>query len=115
MGCAGSHHQGVVRQRFSRSVGRDCPNGLRLHVDIHDVAEHNVGVLLFLHHASQGRRDQALGQDASGNLVEQRLEEMMVRPVDQRHVDVCFRQDSADIDAAEPAADHNDFGALSGS
>ena len=36
----------------------------------------------------------------------------MVRPVDQRHVDVGFRQNSADVDTPETSADHNDFGAF---
>ncbi len=113
MGCAGGHYQGVVRQRYPRAVRRDRADGLRRQVDVHDFAEHDVGVLLFVHNASQRRRDQTLGQDAGGNLIEQRLEQMMVRPVDQRHVDVGLRQHSADVDATETSADHNDFGAFS--
>jgi hypothetical protein len=34
------------------------------------------------------QRDVALGEDAGGQLLEQRLEEMMVRAVDDRHLDV---------------------------
>ncbi len=115
MGCAGSHYQAVVRQRDPCTVRRDRADGSRRQIDVHDFAENNVGVLLLVHNASQRGRDQALGQDAGGDLIEQRLEEMMVRPVDQRHVDVGLRQNSADVDATETSADHNDFGAVSGS
>ena len=34
----------------------------------------------------------------------------MVRRVDYRQVDIGFRQDSADVRAAETAANHHDFG-----
>jgi hypothetical protein len=66
---------------------------------------------LFLHNTAQCRCYQALGQDAGRNLIQQRLEQVMVRPVDYRQVDIGFRQDSADIHAAETAANHHDFGA----
>ena len=115
VGRAGRHHQRVVGQRYPCSVRRDRANGLRRQVDIHDFAEDDIGVLLFVHNATQRRSNQALGQDAGGDLIEQRLEKVMVRPVDQRHVDLGLRQNSAHVDAAETSADHNDFGAFSDS
>ncbi len=111
MGCASRYHQCVVRQRYSCSVRRDYRNGSSLQVEVHDLAEYHIGVLLFLHNATQRRCDQALRQDAGRNLIQQRLEQVMVRPVDYRQVDIGLRQDSADVDAAETAANHNDFGA----
>ena len=62
--------------------GAMCRHGSRVQVEIRDFAEYNFGVLLFLHDAAQCRRNQPLGQDAGGNLIQQRLEEMVVRPVD---------------------------------
>ena len=111
VGCTSRDHQCVVRQRYSCSVRRDYRNGSSLQVEVHDLAEYHLGVLLFLHNATQCRCYQALGQDAGRNLIQQRLEQVMVRPVDYRQVDIGFRQDSADVHAAETAADHHDFGA----
>ena len=90
---------------------RECRNGSGLQVEVYNLAEHHFGVLLFMHNATQCRRNQALGQDAGRNLIQQRLEQVMVRPVDYRQVDIGFRQDSADVHAAESAANHHDFGA----
>jgi hypothetical protein len=47
-----SHYQGVVRQRYSCSVRRECRNGSGLQVEVYDLAEHHLGVLLFLHDAT---------------------------------------------------------------
>jgi hypothetical protein len=61
MGCTSSYYQGVVRQRSSCSVRRERPNGSRFQIEIHDVAEYDLGVLLFVHNATQCRCNQALG------------------------------------------------------
>jgi hypothetical protein len=109
--CTRSHYQGVVRQRYSRPVRRDYRNSSSLQVESYDLAEHHLGVLLFLHNTAQCRCYQALRQDAGRNLIQQRLEQVMVRPVDYRQVDTGFRQHSADVHATETAANHHDFGA----
>jgi len=61
MGCASSYYQGVVRQRYSCSVRRERPNGSRFQIEIHDAAEYDLGVLLFVHNETQCRCNQALG------------------------------------------------------
>ena len=55
-----------------------------------------------------GGRDVALGEDAGGQLIQQRLEQMVVRAVDDRHVDVGAPQRLGGEQAAEPGADDHD-------
>src|SRR5204863_1270787 len=52
-----------------------------------------------------GRRAIALGDGASGELVEERLEQVVVGPVDQRHVDMRAPELVRRGQPSEPAAD----------
>ena len=79
--------QAVVR----RAVGvpeQHRVDGLILEVDVRDVAEQHLGVLLLAQDQPRGRGDLALGDDAGGHLVQQRLEQVMRRAGDQLDVDV---------------------------
>ena len=57
-------------------------------VDGDHVAEHDAGVPLVAQHVAQRRCDVSLGEDPRRDLVEQRLEQVVVGPVDERDVDV---------------------------
>src|SRR5207249_1283675 len=56
-------------------------------VDAGDRAQPGVRVGLVAQHVTNGRGDLAFGEDAGGDLVEQRLEQVVVGPVHDRDVD----------------------------
>ena len=63
-------------------------------------------VLCLAQHVPQRRRDLAGREDAGGHLVQQRLEEVVVPAVEQRHVDtVDVSEEAAGGQPAEAAAD----------
>ena len=78
---------------------------LAVQVDVADVGEQDAGVALLPQGAAQRRGDQPGGQDAGGDLVEQRLEQVVVGPVDHRDVHVGPVEGTRDVQAAEPTAD----------
>ena len=59
-----------------------------LEVDVGDLAEQDPGVVLAAEDLAGRRGDLALGEDAGGDLVEQRLEQVVGGLGDHRHVDV---------------------------
>ena len=65
------------------------------------------GIRLLPDHVAQGRRDQPFGQDPGRYLVQQWLEQVVVGPVYDRHLDVSTGQAVRHVDAAETAADDN--------
>ena len=103
---AGRDDQRVVRDLLDL-VG-DHPHRALLEVDVVDDAEQHAHIALLAEHRAQRRRDLPRRQDAGRDLVEQRLEQMLVVLVDQRDLDrlVLERLDGAD--AAEAAADDDD-------
>ena len=74
-------------------------------IDGDDLAEHDAGVPLVAQHVAQRRRDVSLGEDPRRDLVEQRLEQVVVGPVDERDVDVGPPQPPGGGEPAEAAAD----------
>ncbi len=97
----GRDDQGVVRERGA--VGQhDVPCG---RIDVHHFAEQNARVLLAPENAPQGRSDVACGQGPGCHLVEQRLEDVMVAPIDERHVDRRRFQRTCRPKSAKSAAD----------
>src|SRR5216684_4140864 len=63
------------------------PDSTGCGIDVDDLAEQNARVLLAAEHAAQGRGDLARRQRAGGDLVEERLEKMVVAPIYQRDFD----------------------------
>src|SRR3954464_3362580 len=55
----------------------------------------DLDVAVLAQDAAYRRRDFPLRQDAGRHLVEQRLEEVVVHPVDQRHLHRCVLQEAA--------------------
>jgi hypothetical protein len=90
-------HRGAAEDgRGDRAVGQ---------VDVGDLTEHHPGVLLPLEDLPRGRGDLALGQDAGGHLVEQRLEEVVAGPADQRDVHRGALEGLGGEQPAEPGPD----------
>src|SRR4051794_2181755 len=77
-------------------------------VDSGHLAEHDFGVLLAAEHLPQRRGDLLGGERSGRDLVGERLEEVEVLAVDQRHSDVGALQPANRKQSAEPAAyDHD--------
>jgi hypothetical protein len=56
-------------------------------------------------HAAQRRRDEATWQDPGGDLIQQRLEQVVIGPVHDRDGDISAGQGTCHPDSAEPATD----------
>ena len=104
---AGGHDEAVVADRdvpghparVDRAAGQ---------VDVGDVAEQHGGVLLVLEDLAGRRGDLTRGQDAGGDLVEQRLEQVGRRPRDEGHLDVGLLQRLGGEQATEARPDDDD-------
>ena len=90
--------------------GQDAPAG---DIKIDDLSHDAVDVLLLPEQVTQRGGDLPLGHDAGGALVEQRLEHVMLSPVDQRHRGVGVPQ-PADREQAGEAAAHDHHAASPG-
>ena len=85
-------------QHFDREM-------VSVEIDSDDLAEHHAGIPLVAQDFAERRRDVALGEDPRRELVEQRLEQVVVGPVDERDVDIRPAQSLGGRESAEPAAD----------
>ena len=102
---AGRDDEVVVRD-LDRGACRPQPDHPpALDVDVRDLGEDAVDVLVAAEHAAQGHRDLSLGEDASGALVEQRLEQVMGGAVDHRHLHRAVPERAGSEKAGEAAAD----------
>ena len=68
------------------------------------IGQDHVDVLALAQNVPQHRGDGAGREDAGGHLVQQRLEEVVVAPVDERDVDVGRSEQTGRGQAAKPAA-----------
>jgi hypothetical protein len=100
---SGRDHQHVIGQ-LVWPVGH-CPHDTSLDVEVLDLRQQDLDVLAAPEKAAQRRRNLPGGQDARRDLVQQRLEEMVVRPIHQRDLDVLAAQRLRDAHAAETATD----------
>ena len=104
---AGGDDQAVVGE-LPGPVEQPAGDGAALEVDAADLGEDDLRVALVAEDVPERRRDVPLRQDARRHLVEQRLEEVVRLPVDQRHVDGRPAQRLRGGEAAEAAADDHD-------
>ncbi len=89
---AGGHDQRVVRKR-QRLADQPCRgHRLRLQVKARHVGELDAYVAMLAQHLAQRRCDRTLGQDPGRQLVQQRLEGVVVGAVDQRDLDIGARR-----------------------
>jgi hypothetical protein len=100
-------HQAVVGQRRRGALAGER-EGAGVGVDVQHVPEQDAGVRLTAQDLAGGGCDLALGQDAGGHLVQQRLEQVVDGPADQRDVDVGVRELLDGEEAAEAGAHDDD-------
>ena len=105
---AGRHDQRVVAERDRLAVRGERVRLAGVEVEAGDVGEQHARVGLAAEDAAQRRGDLALGEDAGRHLVEQRLEQVVVRPVDERDLDGRAAERLGGVQAAEAAADDQD-------
>ncbi len=94
-------HQRVVGQRSAVSEQETSP----IQVDPLRLGEDDAGVLLFGEHRANGRRDRARRETGGRHLIEQRLEEVMILPIDHREFDVGPRELPRRLQTAETTPD----------
>ena len=82
---------------------------LGVKIEPRHLGQHGAGVGLVFDDAAQRRCDHALRQDPGGDLIEQRLKQVMVGAVDDRDVDVGVGQRLGHAEPPETAADHQDL------
>ena len=105
VGGAGREQQGVVVE--GAAVGE--AQALVVGLDLRDLAQQHGDVLLPAQDVAQRRGDVRRGKTGGGDLVEQRLEQMMVAAIDQRDPHRRPFQRARGPQAAEPAADDHDM------
>jgi len=104
----GALRAGGDDQRVVRKVGAVREHdAFRLGIDVDHLSEQYAHVLLAAEHAAQGRGDLAGRQRAGSNLIKERLEEVIVAPIEERHVHRHGLQRAGRAEAAEPAADYH--------
>ena len=104
---SGGDDQAVVRERAlgaQRSDGQDAPV---LEVEAGDLGQFDVDVLVLAQDPSERLCDFAYRQDSRRDLVEQGLEQVVVRAVDERDLDVDSTQHIRGMEASEAPADHD--------
>jgi hypothetical protein len=108
VGRARGDDEGVVGQSESAPVRSAPVHELLLHVDVGHLAQHRADVGHPADHPAQRGRDRPGRQDPGGDLVEQRLEEVVVGAVDERDVHEGAVEGARGVQPPEPAADHHD-------
>ena len=103
----GGHDQAVVRELDAVGAGRPGRvHDATVEIEPVDLEELDGDARDAAQHVSQRRRDVARREHAGRHLVEQRLEEMVVASVDQRHVDALdMSEEACSGQAAEAASD----------
>jgi hypothetical protein len=103
----GSHDQTVIRNTHAfldrlehHLTGPD--------IDVHDFAQQRPRIALVTQHFPERRRDVSLRQDARRHLVEQRLEQVVVRAVNDRDVHRSRPQCAGGEQPTEPGPDDHD-------
>ena len=108
---AGGDDQAVVRDLDGASVGARGRELSSLEVEAVDLGELDVDVPLAVENAAERRCDLALREDPGGDLVEHRLEEVVVVAVHERHSDRGATQPARGEQAPEASAhDHDSMG-----
>jgi hypothetical protein len=105
-GARGDHQAVVGQRRRGALAGERERAGVGVHVQ--HVPEQDARVRLTAQDLAGGGGDLALGQDAGGDLVQQRLEQVVDGPADQRDVDVGVRELLDGEEAAEAGAHDDD-------
>src|SRR4051812_16220050 len=100
--------QAVVRDFELSPIGAEGRHGVSIEVKPHDLRELDPGVPLPPQDVSDRRRDLALRENPRRDLVEQRLEQVVIDPVDQGDVDRGSPQEARGEQPPKPAANDDD-------
>jgi hypothetical protein len=106
---AGGDDQGVIGQFALREM-----HDAAFKIDVERFVHQHRDVLVLLQDLPQGRSDRRRGKAGRGDLVEQRLEQMMIAAVDQGDANIGIGQFARGGEAAETAAEDDDMGARVG-
>ena len=98
---AGGDDERVIRE-LGAVREHDAP---RCRVDVDDFPEQHANVLLAAEDAAQRCRDLAGRERAGSDLIKERLEQVIVAPIDERHVDRRGLQRARRAQAAKATAD----------
>ena len=104
----GGDDQAVVGNREVLPVGRIAVTVRASRSKPVDLGELDLDVALTAKDVADRRGDLALREDARGHLVEQRLEQVVVDPVDQGHLDWGAPQEACGEEPTEAASDDDD-------
>jgi hypothetical protein len=80
-----------------------------IEIDVHDFAKHNSRVPLVPKDVADRRSDVPLGENPRRELIEQRLKQVVIRPVDDGDLDIGAAQRFRGKESAESAADDHDL------
>jgi len=103
----GRDHQAVVGQQQLPAVRGQGMHDPAVQVQVLHLCQHHMRVGLLPDHAAQRRSDQAIGQDPGRDLIQQRLEQVVVGPVNDRDFGIGPGQGARHPDPAEPATNHD--------
>ncbi len=103
----GGHDEVVVREFDPAAPGPDRGHTLGVNIDAGRLGHDALDVLVSFEHAAQRRGDLPLGQNTGRALVEQRLEQVLLGPVDEGHRHVAPERPGGE-QPAEAAADDDD-------
>jgi len=103
---AGSDDQTVVHDLITLTdcLDRDAAG---LEVDTDDFAKDDARISLVAENFADRRRDVVFAENPRGDLTQQRLDQVVIRPVDDREVDIGTSQRLRRREATESAADNH--------
>ena len=104
--------QAVVRDLEGPPSGRIAVTVRAVQIEAGHLREPDLHVALATKHVAYGRGDVPLGEDGRGHLIEERLEEMVVDPVHEGHLDRGAPQEAGGEEPAEAASDDNHWWGL---
>src|SRR5258708_24718695 len=105
---SGRDYQEVVLEFSTTNPRANGLDGARPQVDALNLRQQYAEVLLFRLELPDRRRYLGGRQDSSGDLVQERLKDMVITPVDQRYFDIGSLERPCCRDAGETAADDQD-------
>jgi len=105
---SGGDHQEVVFELSTANPRANGLDGARSRIDTLDLGQQHAEVLLFRLELPDRRRYLGRRQHGGGDLVQERLKDMVITPVDQRYFDIGSLERPCCRDAGKSAADYQD-------
>src|SRR6266478_9886211 len=105
---SGGDHQEVVLELSTANPRADGLDGASSQVDALNLGQQHAEVFLFRLKLSDRRRNLGWRQNSGGDLVQERLKDMVITPVDKRYFDIGSLERPCCRDAGETAADDQD-------